>query len=77
MMARYFESQVFNNNSNFLNAISVPLGIIIYKVKKDDSFEENKNKIISTVFGKDKIVSNIQKIRESSLSSNDSSKLKI
>ena len=77
MMARYFESQVFNLKNNLVNATNLPLGIVMYKVTKDDSFEDNKNKIISTVFGKDKILSNLEKIRLESNFQPNTSQLKM
>jgi hypothetical protein len=77
MIARYFESQVFNKKANLVNASTVPLGIVMYKITKDDSFEDNKNKIISTVFGKDKILSNLEKIRLESNFQPNTSQLKM
>lgn len=63
MVARYFESQVFPNNSKLNNIIGIIGGVCAYKLTKDSSFERNKDQIIEHVFGKDKILKNISGIR--------------
>lgn len=63
MVARYFESQVFPIKHKLFNIVSIISGICIYKTTTDNSFENNKNKIIEHVFGKGKIIQNISDIR--------------
>lgn len=61
MLARYFESQVFPQiakNRN-LQALSP-----IYKTSKDENFESYKENLISSIFGKDKVLSSMDKFRD-------------
>lgn len=72
MLARYFEGQLFPVDAVVYNLTSL---VPAYKFNKDKNFEENKNNIISHVFGKDKILANVNKIRDSSTSSNSNLKI--
>lgn len=70
MMSRYFESQIFNGKTNIINLLNCISGMVCYKIQKDDSFEVNKNNILSAVFGSQIILNRVIKIREQSNSNN-------
>lgn len=72
MLARYFESQVFPKVAKTYNLLSFSP---VYKITKDENFENSKDKIVGFVFGKDKILKNISQMRKTENS--DKNQMKI